>query len=850
MVSNGPLRLDIKNVSTAVMEYVSDLLVVLSPDGCIHDASPSAYRSLGVTKHNLIGRPLLEYIHADDVASFERLLADVREVPAGGVRRAQWRCLQLQSEPLVLDVQVIPIADDTAQLQSILLCARNITQERRIQAQIHRSEQVYKSLFEYNADAVFALDLEGRFVEVNKACEHVSGYGVETLQGTAFHPLIAPEELAIVNENFVRACHGETRNLDITIIHRSGERVVLNVTSLPITVDDRVVGIYGIAKDITSIRHKEKLLLIQKSVSESIAAGDDVEHVLQEITECVGRLFEDCIPCIMLVSESGDALLAAACSDKLSMQYIGALDAVPIDRDAGSYGAAAYHNTPVVVTDIEADPLWQNYRSLARAEGLRACFAVPILSDDHQVVGAFGLYYKTRKQPTVEILEAMKIFSHLAGLAIVRHQHAAKLHALANTDPLTGLPNRRYFMDRLRRAVQAGEQVGLIFLDLDRFKWINDTLGHTFGDKVLLEYVRRVGSCIDKRALFSRLGGDEFAVIVPDVTTEQDVMAVAERVLRLSDKLVHIDGHNLRVTSSIGTYLSPDAECDVEALLSNVDTALYTAKNSGRNNIKRFDPNMKFVTYDRLVMESDIQRAIDEEQFYMVYQPKFHAEEGRITGVEALIRWHHPREMLISPGDFIPVAEQAGLISSVDEWVLREVCRQIKEWDRHGIEIPVSVNISQIHFQQFDFGDRLRRTIEQYGVNAGLIDIEITETALMQHATEEHVFAKLQELRDIGVTVSIDDFGIGHSSLNLLRKFPVDFLKIDQSFVRDHQKPDIVTAIIQLGHSLCMRVVAEGVESEEELDFLTAQGCDEIQGYLLARPMAPEDIVRTYSYIG
>ncbi|GMA64976.1 EAL domain-containing protein [Alicyclobacillus fastidiosus] len=847
MVSNGPLRLDIRDVSTAVMEYISDLLVVLSPDGCICEASPSVYRNLGVTGHGLIGTPLREHIHPEDVVQFERLLTDVRNAPASGVRHAKWRCLHEESGPLFLAVDVIPKADGAGELQWVLLCARNITQERRIQAQIHRSEQVYKSLFEYNADAVFALDLEGRFVEVNKACERVSGYAVEALQGTAFYPLIAPVELAVVNQNFVRACRGEPSNHDVTIIHRSGERVVLNVTSLPITVDGQVVGIYGIAKDITSIRHKEKLLLVQKSVSESIAAGDDVEHVLQQITECAGELFEDCIPCIMLVSERGDALLPAACSDKLSMQYIGALDAVPINPNAGSYGAAAYNNKPVVVTDIEVDPLWQNYRSLARAEGLRACFAVPILSDDHQVVGTFGVYYKTRKQPTGEVMEALKTFSHLAGLAIVRHQHAAKLHALANTDPLTGLPNRRYFMDRLRSAVQAGEQVGLIFLDLDRFKWINDTLGHTFGDKVLVEYVRRVSSCLDTRALFSRLGGDEFAVIVPDVTTEQDVMAVAERVLRLSDKLVHIDGHNLRVTSSIGTYLSPDAECDVEALLSNVDTALYTAKNSGRNNIKRFDPNMKFVTYDRLVMESDIQSAIDQEQFYMVYQPKFHAADGRITGVEALIRWNHPREMLISPGDFIPVAEQAGLISSVDEWVLREVCRQIQVWARHGLEIPVSVNISQIHFQQFDFGDRLRRTIEQYGVKAGLIDIEITETALMQHATEAHVFAKLQELGDIGVTVSIDDFGIGHSSLNLLRKFPVDFLKIDQSFVQDHQKPDIVTAIIQLGHSLCMRVVAEGVESQVELDFLTAQGCDEIQGYLLARPMAPEDIVRTYA---
>ncbi|EPZ43215.1 EAL domain-containing protein [Alicyclobacillus acidoterrestris] len=847
MASDGPLRFILEDVSNAVVSYVSDLVFVLDLNGHIQDVSPSVSDSTQISKHALLNQPLSQYLHPHDGLQLEAWLRDLRSGQMPCVCEAQWRWLREACESLVLQVKVIPHEINTGQLQCVVVCAQDVTERRRIEAQLHRSQQVYNSLFACNADAVFALDLNGRFIEVNEACVRVSGYTQETLLGMPFQVLVAPQELDAVIRRFMLACQGEAGEQDVTIIHRGGERLTLNITTVPIVVDEEIVGIYGIAKDITALRYKEKLLLAQMSVSKEIAAGDDIEHTLESIANRVGELLEDAIPCMMLVSEEGGTLLPAASSDKLSMTYLSAMSGIPIGPNSSSCGSAAYHNDLVITTDIARDSIWDKYRALAEAEGLQSCFAIPILSDDQQVVGTFELYYRTQREPTAADIEALRTFSHLAGLAISRHQNASKLHALANTDPLTGLPNRRYFMNHLRQAAQAGEPVGLIFLDLDRFKWINDTLGHAFGDKVLTEYARRVSDCLDRRVLFSRLGGDEFAVIVPDVRTEKDVMRVAQQILRLSDKLIHIDGHSLRVTASIGTYLSTEAERDVEALLSNVDTALYTAKNSGRNNIKPFDPHMRFVTYDHLVMESDIQNAIDENQFYMVYQPKFDALTRSMTGLEALIRWRHPRSAMISPGDFIPVAEQAGLISAVDDWVLREVCRQIRVWEKAGLQVPVSVNISQIHFQQLDFTDWLRRTIESYDVNPKLIDIEITETALMQHYDEDHILAKLQELREIGVSLSIDDFGVGHSSLNLLRTFPVDFLKIDQSFVRDHEKPDIVTAIIQLGHSLGMQVVAEGVETPYELEFLTTQGCDEIQGFLLAKPMSPDDIATKLS---
>ena len=441
---------------------------------------------------------------------------------------------------------------------------------------------------------------------------------------------------------------------------------------------------------------------------------------------------------------------------------------------------------------------------------------------------------------------------HATGAVIVfRDGSAGRAMALrmahaAEHDFLTGLPNRMLLNDRVDRAIGLSgrhtTRVAMLFLDLDGFKHINDSLGHSTGDKLLQSVARRLVECVRDSDTVSRQGGDEFVVLLSEMQQWEDAALTAKRMLLAVAKGHSIDQHDLHLTTSIGISVYPDDGLDAETLIKNADTAMYQAKENGRSRYQFFEPAMNVRAVERHSIEESLRRGLERREFALHYQPKIDLRTGAITGAEALIRWTHPTRGLIPPSRFIPVAEDCGLILPIGAWVLREACAQAQAWVDAGLPpTTMAVNVSAIEFQQESFLENLFAILAETGLDPRSLQLELTESVLMKRA--EFTASALQAVRERGVQVAVDDFGTGYSSLSYLLKFPVDALKIDQLFVRQISSGDdttIVTAVIGMARSLKLRVVAEGVETPEEVDFLRTHECDEAQGYYFSEPVPPQ----------
>ncbi len=438
-----------------------------------------------------------------------------------------------------------------------------------------------------------------------------------------------------------------------------------------------------------------------------------------------------------------------------------------------------------------------------------------------------------------------------------RKRAEEQIRYLAYHDSLTGLGNRRLFKERLAMAVATARrnewQAGILFLDLDHFKRINDTLGHSVGDALLQGVADRLVASVretdvvsrDLPSAISRLGGDEFTILLEGIHDAQDLAKVARRILESLLRPFHLSGHEVVIGGSIGITAWPDDGDDVEVLLRNADTAMYHAKEQGRNNYQFYAQSMNAVALKRLILEGKLRRALEHDEFEMQYQPKVSLETGAITGLEALVRWRDPELGTVLPGEFIPIAEETGLIGPLSDWVARAVCRQLAAWGERGLQrVPVAVNLSAHQFRSGKLDEKLGELLRETGVAPELLELEITESTLMQD--EPRVVAALEALRAQGLRISIDDFGTGYSSLAYLRRLPVDTLKIDRSFVQgiaDNEGDAALTAaIVSMARALGLRTVAEGVETEAQRDLLRSFGCDEMQGWLVSKAVSAEEI--------
>lgn len=457
--------------------------------------------------------------------------------------------------------------------------------------------------------------------------------------------------------------------------------------------------------------------------------------------------------------------------------------------------------------------------------------ALPIRDQQQRIIGAFGQFRNITE----------------------RYEAEEKYNYLAYHDELTGLPNRRHIKNKLLEYInEAKENFGkmaLMFIDLDRFKLVNDTLGHSHGDLLLQQAAKRLNSCVGSGGVVGRMGGDEFVFLLPENKEATDAVQVADRIIEVFKEPFNMDGYEFHITTSIGIATYPQDGDDAETLMVHADTAMYRAKEQGKNNYVFFRENMHTEPYERITLENSLHRALEKQEFIVHYQPQIDSKTGDIRGLEALIRWQHPEFGLVSPGKFIPIAEETGLIVPIGEWVMREACLQNKHWQKLGLpNFRVAVNLSTQQFLKSNLIETVKRTLEETGLAPQFLELEITETMTMD---VDYTIPTLKQLHELGVQISIDDFGTGYSSLHYLKEFSIHRLKIDQSFVReimmDKNDASIVETIIAMAHNLGLEVIAEGVEEKEQLRFLQCKKCDEVQGYYFSKPIAAKEFEENFA---
>ncbi len=421
---------------------------------------------------------------------------------------------------------------------------------------------------------------------------------------------------------------------------------------------------------------------------------------------------------------------------------------------------------------------------------------------------------------------------------------------LVHHDPLTDLPNRRLLMDRVGQAIKQADRdetpLSFLFIDLDRFKFINDAVGHEMGDRLLAAVARRLKGCVRGVNTVSRLMGDEFAILLSPPSDMQHTVAISQKILAAMSQPLTLDGRDFIISASIGISLYPTDGRNGETLLNRAKRAVYRVKEQGRNGYRFYSEEMNLQSGERIVLQSELRRALNREEFRVYYQPQVDLITGKIFGMEALVRWQHPERGFLSPAAFIPLAEEMNLIVPLGEWVLRTACRQTKAWLDAGFsELRIAVNLSTRQFQHRELSELVGNVLKETNLDPKYLDLEITETITMQDVEKSIVI--MNQLSDLGVEFSVDDFGTGYSSLSYLKRFPLNTLKIDRSFVKglseDHDAEAITTAIIAMAHNLHLKVIAEGVESKEQLKFLRANRCDAMQGFYFSRPLPPKDFV-------
>jgi diguanylate cyclase (GGDEF)-like protein/PAS domain S-box-containing protein len=680
----------------------------------------------------------------------------------------------------------------------------DLSAQRQVEQALKDASKRYALLFESAQDAILLADVDsGRIVDANVKAEEMFLRTREEMIGMHQSEFHLPEQARCYREMFARhvaaGCGGPDA---VDVLTAEGELIPVDLSTNVIETSDGQRLIQGVFRDVRQRRQDEMALkraaLVFETSQESIILTDADANIVS-----VNHVFEE------MSGYSADEVIGKN----------------PRLLNSGRHTPAFY---AAMWQDITSKGKWQGEVWNRRKSG--EVFPVWLKMSVYR--GADG-----------------KVLNYVGVAADISERLAAQEHIrqLAYFDPLTRLPNRRLLQDRAGQALASAERenkhLALLFIDLDQFKTINDSLGHSAGDQLLCEVARRLLACVRRMDTVARLGGDEFVVLLAE-TSLDGAAEVARKILQTVARPHSVDGHQLGVTPSLGISVYPQDGRDFETLLKHADTAMYRAKESGRNAYQFFTNEMNVAALERMLLENSLRQAMARGEFVVHYQPQIDLTSRRIIGAEALVRWLHPEIGLISPGKFIPVAEASGLIVPIGQWVLREACRQNRAWQDAGLPpICIAVNISSVQFRGGQLEDTVRSALDETGMAAELLELELTEGIVMGSA--EETIDILHRLSDMGLKLAIDDFGTGYSSLSYLKRFPIDKLKIDQSFVRDiASDPDdwaIARAVIGLGHSLRLTVIAEGVETAEQLSMLKREGCDEVQGYHFSIPLPADE---------
>ncbi|GAC1034824.1 EAL domain-containing protein [Pseudomonas sp. No.21] len=692
---------------------------------------------------------------------------------------------------------------------ALIVVVRDITLVKETQQQLKISEEKFARAFHASPDGLLITRLaDGRLIEANEGFTRITGYTAReaadrsTLElGIWANPEDRQQMVRVISDQ------GSLRNFTAPVRTKGGSIRLCELTAQPIPINGEAC-VLTIARDITERQHMQEKLLQAATVFESTAEGVMITDTEQRIT-AVNRAFTE----ITGYSE------AEALGQSPRLLASG-------QHDSAFY-AAMWHQ-------LAADGHWQGeiWNRRKNGEPYPEWLTISAVRNrDDQITHFVGVF---------------------ADISTLKHAQA-RLDYQAHHDPLTGLPNRILFESRLQAALldatTDAQQGAVLFIDLDRFKHINDSLGHPVGDLLLKSIAARLKDQLRDIDTVARLGGDEFIILLPGLHNAADAEHVASKVLACFSAPFEADDHEFFTSASIGISLYPEHGNDVATVVKNADAAMYRAKSKGRNRIEFYTRDLTFQANERMALEIELRRALERGELSLYYQPKLCLQNRRLIGAEALIRWHHPLFGEISPERFIPLAEENGLILPLGDWVLAEACRQMREWqDRHAPFGPLSVNLAGAQLRQPQLVERIDRLLQDTGVVPCHLQLEITEGFIMSQA--EEALAVLHALKALGVQLAIDDFGTGYSSLSYLKRLPLDIIKIDKSFVRglpdDLEDAAIARAIIALGRSMQLTVIAEGVETHAQEAFLTAEGCEQIQGYVVSRPLPADVFARQF----
>ena len=731
---------------------------------------------------------------------------------------------------------------------------RDITLTEQVKRKFRREVGFRNTIIHTLPDLIWLKDPDGVYLACNTRFEEFFGATESKIMGKTDHDFVDADLADFFREHDKKAMQKASPSVNeewITFAN-DGHKELLETTKTPMYDDDgAIIGVLGIGHNITERKKAEAFDEKNAEILEMIATGEPASKIYDEIA----LMYEARHPgmrCSMLELHDGKLLHGGAPS--LPKEYCDAVHGLQNGPEVGSCGTSTYTGHRVLVENIDTDPKWAEIKHVAMPYGMRCCWSEPIKNSRGKVLGAFGMYYNHPALPNEEESADLKSAARLAGIVMERDQAQKRIRQLAYEDELTGLASRACFYQVLEEFIKQStrnkQRFGLLYIDLDDFKGINDSLGHDVGDMLLKTIGERLSQVCREIDFIARLSGDEFCILVKEVGDDYAAASVAQRCLDVISKPIELAARKFIPSCSIGIAHYPDDGEDSSGLLKAGDTSLYAAKERGKNQYAFYQAELTRKAEYRFQVEQYLREAINNQQLSLVYQPQIDIATGRIIGVEALSRWQHPILGEVEPGVFIGIAERIGMIKPLTEWVLRRACAQAVAWRDQGFPpVRMAVNISPSHFLDKDIVVLVQRIIKETGMLPDELELEVTESVVQTDLNNLKIFS---DLKNIGVQLAIDDFGIGYSSFSSLKHLTVDCLKIDKHFINDMLADDetqlLVGAMINMGHILGCGIVAEGVEQAEQFTKLKEQGCETVQGNLFSRPVCATELQPLFHY--
>ena len=807
----------------ALFEATPDALSFFDAYGNITDINPASERLIGVTRDELQHRPFGDFIVPEEHAYAADLMARALH---GETVTGVITVRRLDGHIFPVDLVAGPLREH-GKITGAFCSARDITEKHEALAQIESSEERFRSIFDNNPDPMIAFDADGTVTRANAAAGRVLEIDPETLFGQTLGDVATDGDLTEALACFNRALAGMAGGVELHVRHAREHSLPAFVTMIPIRFRGLAAGVHLHVRDLRATIAQQRQIAahaerIRDLYMSAAAASENAE---QQITATLEA------GCRILALSSG--ALYESDTDRVGETYGESMGSAMARLPMGADRALAIDDVrgmPQLADDPEAAPFVAFIGTPIDVSGVR--------------YGTLSFADRRRRRTPFDDVDRdlVQLMGALVSSAIERGRSRARLQTLAYSDTVTALPNRAWLVDHLRALLEEARRtdstVGVLFLDLDRFKDINDTMGHDSGDRLLRIIGERLGKAIRTSDVVARMGGDEFVVLAGDGPDMQALGGLAERIVATVEEPISMEGSEFFVTTSIGIASFPADGTDAETLVKHADVAMYRAKDRGRNTYQFFTPALNATLHTRLSQEKSLRKALDNGEFVVYYQPQHDLISGSLVAVEALVRWNHPRSGLVLPGQFIPNAELSGLIVALGDFILETACSDISALRKTiAPELRLAVNLSARQFHQQRLAAKIRGYIERSGLDPTALELEITESVAMNDAAL--TVSIMRDLGAEGMSLAVDDFGTGYSSLGYLRRFPLDSIKIDRSFVTDlaHEPDDatIVRTVIAMAHSLDLEVIAEGVETADQLAFLAAEKCDRVQGFYFSQ---------------